>query len=182
MREQDRSTKLEKVQRRRLSFANRLRLYGALAGTLGLIALAAVGCGGKGSSGGEDGTPHNSGNTPVLPGATDTGENAPTYSDDGQKELEDYVDQQREEDEQTIEGLSSDTIVDVELYTGDGPDTYTDRMSVEEMKALCEEERQETIEEAEAAGTEIIAGPIIVVPYTVVGSDLEQHEYSCGQP
>lgn len=181
MGEFDKSSKLEKVQRRRLSFANRLRLYGSLAGTLGLIALAAVGCGGKGSSGGKEGTPHNSGNTPVLPGATDTGDSAPTYSDDDQKKLEDYIDEQEKEDEQAAEGLPSDTAVDVELYSEDGSgDTYTTRMSFEEMQALCEEQRQQMIEEAEAAGSELIGGPIVILPYTVVGTG-QVLDYTCGQ-
>lgn len=162
MGDQDKSVKVEKEPIRRLSFANRLRLYGSLAGTVGLIALIAAGCGGKGSSGDKDGSPKGSGNTPGL---------SKNYGE------EEKQDQEAEQGE----GLPSDTVVDVELYSEDGSgDTYTSRMSFDEMQGLCEQEREETAQQFEGLG-EATVGPIVTLPYALAsGGSPQQFEYTCG--
>ena len=184
MKEQDKSLKAEK-EPKRLSFANRLKKYGSLLTTAGLLALVAAGCADKGSSGNKNGSPQ-SGNTPVLSekdrGATATSERSEDKPADSTSEDSAAAEDASAHSSKAEEQTEASVVVDVELYAEDrSGEMYTSRMTFEEMEELCEDQRQDMIEEAEEAGLEMIGGPIVTLPYVTVGS-VQESEYMCGQP
>jgi hypothetical protein len=183
--EASRSSRFEKGRFSSLPPREKFRYFVSLFGAAGLLALAAAGCADKGSSGNKNGSPQ-SGNTPVQSEKNGSTMDAPNKSDNKPADsisedttpAEDTSDHNSKSEEET----KASVMVDVELYTEDrSGEMYTSRMTFEEMEGLCEDQRQEMIEEAEEAGLEMIGGPIVTLPYVTVGS-VQESEYMCGQP
>lgn len=138
-----------------------MRCDGPLTSALGAAAvvacaLAVAGCGGDGHDGAVD---WSSGGPTNTPGP----ESAPEGAD---------------------AKFPLDTVVTVTIYESDGSGrTFERTMTFAELQELCEGQREEMIQEAEAAGSEIVAGPIVTFPYTAAEGDRfdqASHEYTCG--
>jgi hypothetical protein len=153
------SKRYEKTTPRGLSLKNKLRYYGSLLGVTSLAALAAAGCG-ESSSNSSTSSPNNNRNVPEETGGS---QNPGTYEEEAAYPL--------------------NTVVTVTLYESDGSGgTYEETMTFGEMQELCEDQREEMVQEAAAAGSEIAVGPIVTLPYTAEGESFDQapHEYTCG--